>query len=90
MALVKSIGADKQDGLFVEPSYRFTDKIGVFARYSIWDTLAGSDVDTEATQINVGINYWPHDSVVVKLDVEKYEKNNDEWDGLNLGIGYQF
>ncbi|WP_223671182.1 porin [Kangiella shandongensis] len=82
-------GQDKQDGFFVEPSYRFNDEFGVFARYSEWDNVAGNSIDTEMEQTNVGFNYWPHQNVVFKFDLERRDGAQDG-DGFNLGVGYQF
>ncbi|AOE49458.1 porin [Kangiella sediminilitoris] len=82
-------GQDKQDGFFVEPSYRFNDEFGVFARYSEWDNVAGNSVDTTMEQTNVGFNYWPHQDVVFKFDLERRDGAQDG-DGFNLGVGYQF
>jgi len=83
--------ADSQSGFLVEASYRFNDKIGVFARESEinYQKDATTFVDG-ATQTDVGINYWPHEDVVIKAD---YQMQNDEagdFDGFNVGIGYQF
>ena len=65
---------------------------GVFARYDVWDN--GGVGDTEKTQTNVGINYWPHEGVVIKFDVQKQDHGAvnaaDEQDGFNIGLGYAF
>ncbi|GAA4356784.1 FlxA-like family protein [Kangiella marina] len=83
-------GQDKQDGFFVEPSYRFNDEFGIFARYSVWDNAAGnSSINTEMKQSNVGFNYWPHENVVFKFDLENRSGAQDG-NGFNLGVGYQF
>ncbi|MGB5729912.1 MAG: porin, partial [Thiogranum sp.] len=37
----KSVGADEQEGFYIEPSYKITPKWGVFARYNQWDNQAG-------------------------------------------------
>lgn len=83
---------DKQDGYYLEGSWKFVPGAGVFARYNAWDN--GGLGDTEQTQTNVGINYWPHEQVVVKFDLQKQDhgaaKAAKEADGFNLGIGYQF
>jgi len=88
----ESIGADRQDGWYVEPSWRFNDHWGIFARYNRWDNLAGSDADTEYTQWDVGVNYWLHPKVVFKLDYQDQDAapGHKELDGWNLGLGYQF
>ena len=88
----KSVGADEQTGWYIEPSYKFSDNFGVFARYNEWDNAAGSSTDTEYEQIDLGINWWPHKDVVVKLDYQDQEapKGKTELDGVNVGLGYQF
>lgn len=78
---------DKQDGYYVEGSWRFNEKFGVFARHNIWDN--GGLGDTERSQANVGFNYWPHRNVVVKFDLQDQGKAAED-DGFNIGIGYQF
>jgi hypothetical protein len=94
-AAVKASGADKQEGFYIEPSYRLSDKFGLFARYNQWDNLAGSNSgdaqDSEKQQWDIGINYWPHEDVVIKADYQ-YQSNDNgkEQNGLNLGVGYQF
>ncbi len=90
-----SIGADEQVGYYIEPSYRFeTDKgdIGLFARYQWWDTRAGNATNTEIAQVDVGINYWPHENVVLKMDVafEDLPAGGNEEEIINFGVGYQF
>jgi hypothetical protein len=87
----KAIGADQQEGFYVEPSYRFNDKFGIFARYNQWDNTAGSSSDSKMKQYNVGANFWPHPDVVLKADVQQQDnegKKNDN--GFNLGIGFQY
>jgi hypothetical protein len=83
-----SIQKDVQDGAYLEASYKIIPKFGIFARQSEWDN--GGSGDTSETQANVGFNYWPHENVVLKAD---YQAQNDiagDFDGFNLGIGYQF
>ncbi|HFE38291.1 MAG TPA: porin [Gammaproteobacteria bacterium] len=84
----KNIGADKQNGWYLEPSYKFMGKYGVFARYSSYNNKAGSDAEA-TTQTDVGINYWPHPNVVFKADYIK-QGNAGSNEAVNLGIGYQF
>ena len=83
---------DKQDGYYLEGSWKFVPAAGVFARYNVWDN--GGLGDTEETQTNVGINYWPHEQVVLKFDLQRQDhgaaKAAKEADGYNLGIGYYF
>jgi hypothetical protein len=83
---------DKQDGYYLEGSWKFIPSTGVFARYDVWDN--GGLGDTEKTQANVGINYWPHEGVVIKFDIQRQDHGAanaaDEADGFNIGIGYAF
>ena len=87
-----SIGADEQSGFYLEPSYRINAEIGLFARYNQWDNQAGNGSDSEKKQYDIGVNYWPHPDVVLKLDLQKQDNDSGsgEKEGINLGIGYQF
>ncbi|MCG9720989.1 porin [Shewanella sp. Isolate7] len=85
----EALGRDEQTGWYIEPSYRFNESFGVFARYNEYDNNAGNGDDTKVEQTNVGINYWLHENVVFKADYEKVGGAKDA-DGFNLGVGYQF
>jgi hypothetical protein len=87
-----SVGADQQQGWYIEPSYRLSQQFGVFVRYNDWDNRAGGSSDTAYQQTDIGVNYWPIDDVVVKFDYQDQSapSGSDEFDGFNLGIGYQF
>lgn len=87
-----AVGADEQVGWYIEPSYKITDKLGVFARYNQWDNQAGDDsVASEKQQTEFGINYWPHPDVVLKADYQIQDNDNgQDQDGFNLGVGYMF
>ncbi len=87
-----AIGADKQNGFYIEPSYKVTPKIGVFTRYNHWDNQAGNGTTNSAKkQIDVGMNYWPHEDVVLKLHYQTQDNaDGKNQNGLNMGIGYQF
>ena len=83
------LGRDKQSGYYLEPSYRLNDQWGLFARYNAWDNQAGNNVLSKNKQTNVGVNYWPHENVVFKLDLENLSGAVDGT-AFNLGVGYQF
>lgn len=89
----KTTGYDKQSGWYIEPSYKITPKLGTFVRYNKYDNQAGSGGpgNSEKTQTDIGLNYWPHENVVIKVDYQLQDNANKEnQDGFNLGIGYQF
>lgn len=87
------VGADEQEGYYIEPSWRFSEQWGAFFRYNQWDNQAGNGGpgNTEKTQYDVGVNYWPHENVVIKADYQKQDNDDDRnRNGFNLGVGYQF
>ena len=88
----ESVGANRQFGWYVEPSYRINEKLGVFARYNQWDNQAGGGgAESGKEQIDVGINYRPHDQVVLKADYQwQNNENGKDQNGVNLGVGYEF
>lgn len=87
----KASGADEQTGWYIEPSYRINDNFGVFARYNEWDNQAGNSTDSEYQQVDLGVNWWPHKDVVVKVDYQDQDAPaGKEQDGVNVGLGYQF
>ena len=87
----QSEGADKQEGFYIEPSYRINDKLGLFTRFNQWDNAAGRNTNSEKQQIDVGLNWWPHEDVVLKADYQFQDNDDDkEQDGFNLGVGFQF
>jgi len=87
-----SVGADEQTGWYLEPSYRINNEWGVFARYSTWDNQAGDGADSEYSQVDVGLNYWPLKNIVIKADFQDQDApaGSDEFDGFNLGLGFKF
>ncbi len=88
-----AIGADEQEGYYIEPSWRFSEQWGAFLRYNQWDNQAGSGGpgNSEKTQYDVGVNFWPVQNVVIKADYQKQDNENEQdLEGFNLGIGYQF
>jgi hypothetical protein len=97
-----SRGADHLQGWYVEPAYRFAlaghlpvpGEVGLFSRYARWDQadgLGGRFRNYE--RVSLGLNYWPVPQVVFKIDGQFEDANgrvSDEFDGFNLGFGYQF
>ena len=76
---------DKQQGGYVEASYKLQPKTGIFVRHNIWNN-GGS----EKAQTDFGLNYWPHEDVVFKIDYQLQDDNAGDSDGFNAGVGYQF
>jgi len=88
----EALGRNVQEGWYLEPSLRITGNLGLFARYSMWDNEAGDSDDSEVEEWTLGLSYWPHQNVVLKLD---YQNQNSaagqaELDGLNVALGFQF
>ena len=85
-------GASEQSGWYVEPAFKLTNALGMFARYGEWDNQAAGGGDTEYQQIDVGINYWLNDTVVLKFDYQDQDAppGKDEYDGFNVGIGWSY
>lgn len=88
----KTVGADRQHGWYVEPSWKINEQWGVFARRSNWDNRAGDVADSRYRQTDFGVTFWPHADVALKLDYQNQQVpgGQDEYDGFNLGLGYQF
>jgi len=87
---VEEAGADDQSGWFIEPSYRFNENWGVYARYQDLDAARTQD---KFTQNEFGFNYWPTDSVVLKVDFRQRdfaEAGLADFDALDLGFSYAF
>ncbi|MEC9341714.1 MAG: porin [Pseudomonadota bacterium] len=85
------MNTDKQEGWYVEPSWRFNDKFGVFTRYSEWDNAAGGGGNSVMERFDIGFNWWLHPNVVVKFDWTDLENpTGPDDDGFNIGLGYSF
>ncbi len=85
--------AENQLGYYFEPSYRMPTSIGdvgVYGRYQFVDYFKG--VNREYNIWEAGVNWWPHDNVVVKADYifKDAEDGFGNESGFDLGIGYQF
>ena len=94
-----ALGRDEQYGFYVEPSYKFPlpdgyGDAGVFTRYNQYDNSAGNSADTKVQQIDVGLNYWPHENVVLKADVAFIDNGSGlgraDDEIFNFGAGFVF
>ncbi len=88
----EALGADKQEGWYIEPSYKLTENLGAFVRYSEYDNTAGLSNSVENEIWQYGVNYWLHPQVVLKADYTDYvnDTNGSDDDSLNLGVGWSF
>ena len=88
------LGRDEQNGFYLEPSYRIGTEhgeVGFFGRYSQYDLSAGDAVSSVNEYFDLGVNYWPIESVVLKADVQfARPANGADDETLSLGVGYHF
>jgi len=85
----ESLGRDEQYGWYVEPSYKATESLGFFVRYSRWDNLAGIEGSDANEVVDYGVNYWLTPDVVFKADFQDASDYNEN-DSFNLGVGWAF
>ncbi|MEE9344721.1 MAG: hypothetical protein V3U88_03835 [Methylococcales bacterium] len=93
-AAVEAANADEQYGWFVEPSYRMPvaaiGELGVYGRYQ---KVHGWRTADRFQQWEGGVNWWPVNNVVLKADYRFNQNDRDNgynFQGFDLGIGYQF
>ncbi|MDH5619519.1 MAG: OprO/OprP family phosphate-selective porin [Gammaproteobacteria bacterium] len=91
-AAIEAADADSQSGWYVEPSFRISDQWGVYARYEDLDAARQQD---RFSQSEFGLNYWPTDGVVLKVDFRSREfdvpaLSASDFDAVDLGFGYNF
>jgi hypothetical protein len=89
---VEEAGADKQTGWYIEPSYRVTNKLGFYTRYSDIEAARKHD---NFDQWEVGLNWWPSPGVVFKFDYrdrshDLASQHGRDFSGIDLGMGYSF
>lgn len=98
-SLVKAAGADDQSGWYLEPSYRFeTPHIDLFQDmgiYTRFENVEGFRSQDQFEQWEVGMNFWPTDNVVFKIDYR--DRDHDltgasgrDFKAIDLGVGFQF
>lgn len=92
---VEAAGADSQTGWYLEPSYRFPSPVGDWGFYARYEDIEGARTQDRFSQSEVGVNYWPVDKVVLKFDYRMRDHDLDsdagrDFDGFDLGVGYQF
>jgi len=83
----EAAGADTLSGWYIEPSYKLTDNLGLFVRYSEWER--GDKITTDYESYDFGVNYWLTPNVVLKADYTD-TVGDAEGDAFNLGVGWSF
>jgi len=100
-AVADDIVGEKMLGWNAELAYRLGNvlplDLRVFSRYEYFNTHEEVADEFEVNDayeknlINTGIAYYPIHNVVVKADYEMWEDGNEEsWEQINLGLGYEF
>lgn len=89
---VAAADADVQTGWYIEPSYRINDRFGFYSRFEDVEGARGSD---RFEQWELGMNWWPNDNVVVKIDYRNRDHDlpgdqGRDFTGVDLGVGYAF
>ena len=95
------VAVEKASGYYVNASYDLGSVVGidyrmpVFAQYENWnpvektvDGLNESDFETET--VTIGMNFFPAEQVVLKLDYEMNEVGNEETNTVSFGLGFIF
>ncbi len=89
---VEAAGAERQSGWYVEPSYRLNSHFGFYTRYEQLDGYRKAD---RFDQWEIGMNWWPYENIVVKLDYRdrNYDLDSEagrDFTGFDIGLGYNF
>lgn len=85
----EAVGRDEQEGWFIEPSFKVMENLGLFTRYSEYNTQAGLSSSDDVEVWDYGVNFWLHPRVVLKADYSDVRSNGGD-DSLNLGVGWSF
>jgi hypothetical protein len=86
-----ALGRDQQFGYYIEPAFKITPEVGIFARYLEFEVVE----DLAEENITFGANYWPIPQVVLKADyelrdTEQADGSTLDGDRFNVGVGYAF
>jgi len=89
---VEAADADSQTGWYIEPSYRLNKHVGFYTRYEQIEAARDQD---NFDQWQVGLNWWPVENVVIKLDYrdrshDLASQSGRDFTGFDLGLGYSF
>ena len=89
---VEAANADTQSGWYIEPSYRLNRWLGFYTRYEQIEAARDQD---NFKQWELGLNWWPSNNVVIKLDYrdrshDLQTEHGRDFTGIDLGLGYSF
>ncbi|MFP6816230.1 MAG: porin [Pseudomonadales bacterium] len=92
---VELAGVDQQTGWYIEPSVRLDLGGTDWGFYGRFEDLDGARTRDRFEQWELGFNFWPTESVVLKFDYRNRDHllNSDagrDFHAIDLGIGYQF
>ncbi len=92
---VELSNADEQTGWYVEPSVRLDIGGQDWGFYTRYEDVRGARDRDRFDQWELGFNYWPTEEVVFKFDYRNrsHDLNSEsgrDFDGFDLGVGYQF
>lgn len=85
-----ALGTDELSGAYLEPSWKVSESVGVFARVNRWNTATNATGSRDSEQVNAGVNWWLHPRVVLKADLQDTNQAGGAGDGFNLGMGVSF
>ena len=83
-------GFDEQEGSYLLASYRIDDTWGIFAE---WESVEAYSASNEFDQYRDGFNMYLDKNAVIKFDYVDHEKDassTSDFDGFNVGMGYDF
>lgn len=90
--LVELADADRQTGWYVEPSFRLGRSSNDWGLYTRFEDVDGAREQDRFQQWEAGINYWPVQNVVFKLDYRERDLDAaaGDFNAIDIGLGYQF
>lgn len=98
---LSSSAVEEASGYYGNISYDIGELVGIdykmpiFAQYENWNpvekTVDGLNEDAFETEtVTIGMNFFPADQVVLKLDYEMDEVGGQETDTVSFGLGFIF
>ena len=82
-------GREKQNGWYIESSYRKSEKLGFFARINEWDNQQDNRIASRILQIDAGLNWWVKPELILKADIS-HAANSADFNRFNLVFTWQY